>query len=538
MATYIRKNAWNNNGTFDNPDLLWYAKAVGVMQQRALDDSSSWWFFAAIHGEVVTPRSLKNPNAFPWKNIPAPPAVPTTPLPPVSTSDLFWNQCQHQSWYFPPWHRGYLIALEAQVRAIIVQQGGPATWALPYWDYFGTGNQPNIPPAFTQKTLPGGSPNPLFVLARYGIDGNGNVFIPSPEGRKLHQGDPNLQPDDLVTLDCLGNDLYTGSDAKTKLPGFGGPKTGFWHGRGASGNLEDDPHNLAHVYIGEGSANGQIPGLMSVPSLAALDPIFYLHHANIDRLWAGWNTKNSNPADAAWLNGPTGAGQRKFVMPMPDGSVWHYTPDDMKSLAQQDYTYEQLPVLPAAVDVLAQRLAGLGALKAEAAIQKGDAVADDRNIELVGASETSLPIKGLGASTSVKLDSTVRRKVSASLKAAAETGTPDRVYLELENVSGTLDSSALSVYINLPAGAKPQDHPELRAGNVSLFGINNASFRDGEHGGSGLNFILDITKIVDTLHLNDALNVDSLRVTIVPRRSIPDEAEITVGRISIQREGV
>ncbi len=51
MAEYTRANAWNNGGTFDNSDLLWYAKGVGAMQARALDDLSSWWFFAAIHGQ-------------------------------------------------------------------------------------------------------------------------------------------------------------------------------------------------------------------------------------------------------------------------------------------------------------------------------------------------------------------------------------------------------------------------------------------------------------------------------------------------------
>jgi hypothetical protein len=34
MATFTRNNAWNQNGTFNNPDLLWYAKGVGVMQSR------------------------------------------------------------------------------------------------------------------------------------------------------------------------------------------------------------------------------------------------------------------------------------------------------------------------------------------------------------------------------------------------------------------------------------------------------------------------------------------------------------------------
>jgi len=25
----------------------------------------------------------------------------------------YWSECQHGSWYFLPWHRGYLIAFEA-----------------------------------------------------------------------------------------------------------------------------------------------------------------------------------------------------------------------------------------------------------------------------------------------------------------------------------------------------------------------------------------------------------------------------------------
>jgi tyrosinase len=61
-----------------------------------------------------------------------------------------WNQCQHQSWYFPPWHRGYLLALEAQIRADVIHLGGPPTWALPYWNYLGPRDEFKIPPAFTQ----------------------------------------------------------------------------------------------------------------------------------------------------------------------------------------------------------------------------------------------------------------------------------------------------------------------------------------------------------------------------------------------------
>ena len=534
MANYTRANAWNNGGTFANTDLLWYAKGVAAMQARALDDPSSWWFFAAIHGEYVTE------SGFPgWGSLPAPPPVPTTPQPSTSVWDLYWDQCQHQSWYFPPWHRGYLLALEAQVRAAVVSAGGPATWALPYWDYFGPDDQFNIPPAFLEKTLPDGTPNALFVTARYGPDGDGNVFVPTAVAIQQHPNDPNFVYGP-VTQDCMSNDLYTGTDTKTKPPGFGGPATGFSHGGGTSGNLENNPHNIVHAYVGGNAPDGQTYGLMSDPGLAALDPIFYLHHCNIDRMWAVWNTTNANSQDSNWLNGPAAIGERSFVMPMPDGTSWSYTPGEMSDLGKLDYTYDSLPK-PAAAPapaLLAERLTRLGAAAAASRVTEGAAVTTGRNVELVGANQEALPIKSSGASTVVTLDAGARRKVSASLAGASETAAPDRVFLNLENVRGTHDASVLTVYINLPEGAKPSDHPELMAGSIGLFGLRKATLGDRSHGPKGLNFVLDITNIVDALHLENALDADALQVRIVPHGPIPDQAGITVGRVSIYRQGV
>lgn len=537
-TTYTRKSAWKNGGTFDNPDLLWYALGVGVMQSRALDDPTSWWFFAAIHGEYVTE------SGFPgWGSLPSPPSTPTSPQPSQSVWDLYWNQCQHQSWYFPPWHRGYLIALEAQVRAAVVSLGGPADWALPYWDYFGPDNEFTMPPAFGQQYLPDGTPNALYVKARYGPDGDSNIFIPTAAGikahPKAHPNDPNLVYAE-VTQTCMSSDLYTGTDAATLPPGFGGSATGFSHDGGTSGNLESNPHNIVHAYIGGSAPGGVTDGLMSDPGLAALDPIFYMHHCNIDRMWAVWNANgNPNSSESSWLNGPAAAGEREFVMPMPDGSEWVYTPQTMNSLSQVDYTYDSLPtpVRARAAAALADRLTRLGATAAAAKVRQGVHVATPKRIELVGASRAPLPVKGAGASTSVALDARVRRKVSASLTAATEAAPPDRVFLNLDNVRGTHDASVLSVYINLPQGVRPAEHPELLAGSIGLFGLRRASLTEGAHAGQGLNFVLDITKIVDALHLRNALDVDNLRVTIVPHRQIPDQAEITVGRISIYRQG-
>ncbi|HVV71306.1 MAG TPA: tyrosinase family protein, partial [Verrucomicrobiae bacterium] len=418
MATYTRANAWNNGGTFDNKDLYWYAIGVRAMMARALNDTASWWIFAAIHGEYVTPAN--DAGQFPgWAYIPGVPKVPTTPLPSPNAVETYWDQCQHQSWFFPPWHRGYLLALEAQLREDIVQQGGPSTWALPYWDYFGSGDEFEIPPAFTLQDMPDGSPNPLFVTARYGPNANEIVFVPTEAGLKKYPvPPPNYQG--TVTQTCLSNTAYTGSDRNTPLPGFGGPLTGFWHGGNyPSGNLEQNPHNLTHVYVG-GSVSDTVYGLMADPGLAALDPIFYLHHANIDRMWAVWNSNSShvNPSDPNWLNGPAASGEHEFIMPMPGRRSWVYTPKEVDSLSQMNYTYENLNQVPA-VNLFAQRLSRLGGAALAPAGEPGR-----RAVELVGANDASLPVRGLGASTTVHLDTEVRQKVSSSLAMAAETSAP------------------------------------------------------------------------------------------------------------------
>lgn len=536
MATLVRNNAWNSGGDFSNQDLLWYAKGVGKMMQRGLDDPASWWFFAAIHGEYVNPANpwYPNPPAFPaWGDITSPPAVPATPLPKQATQDQYWNQCQHGSWYFLPWHRGYLMALEAQLRADILSLGGPGTWALPYWDYFGgaQGVQAVMPPAFGQKTLPDGTPNPLYVAMRYGPDGNGSIYIPTEAWAETHPADPNWSYGDVSSA-CMSNDLYTGTDPATPPPGFGGPDTGFSHNGGTHGNMESNPHDLVHVYTGGQISNSNY-GLMADPGTAALDPIFYLHHANIDRMWAVWNAAGkANPGDSDWLKGPAKA----FVMPMPGNESWTYTPDDVKSITTLNYTYQELDdkAAPAAAR-LTQRLQSLGVAHAAPAAAK---MRPTQPAELLGASAGAVRVVGSGTQqpVPVRLDPGNQKALAASLSPAAAAPLPDNVYLKLENVTGQLDSTVLGVYIDLPAGADPAERRARHVGDVGLFGLRRASAKDGAHGGAGLSFIFDVSGFVDQLHLQNRLSAGTVQVSLVPRRALPGEAAIEVGRVSLYRQ--
>jgi tyrosinase len=76
---------------------------------------------------------------------------------------------------------------------------------------------------------------------------------------------------------------------------FGEPFTGL-----PRGGIERNPHGLAHTSFGFG-------WIISPPS-APRDPMFFLLHANVDRLWAKWQWFFKRTVDAdpnAYYNGPT-----------------------------------------------------------------------------------------------------------------------------------------------------------------------------------------------------------------------------------------
>jgi len=519
MPILTRNNAWNHNGTFDNPDLLWYARGVREMQSRKFNDLTSWWFFAAIHAQTMfdnddptQPLPLGYPN---WKSLPGPPAIPTTDMPTADVMKEYWDQCQHGTWFFPPWHRGYLYAFENVMRDVINNlPGGPADWTLPYWNYFGPGNQFKMPPAFAQLNMPDGSPNPLYVKARFGPPGgHGNVFI--------HVGPTS------INQECQRNTVYTGGNDSGTSGDYGGGVTGFvnFDQHPLFGDLESNPHNGVHNLVGGQFPNGD-DAIMANPQLASLDPIFYLHHCNIDRMWAAWNKAgNKNPVDPKWLNGPTAHGDRKFVMPNPDSTAWNYTPSMVNDTSQLNYTYAELDlgVTFAALSKNKLRLRNLGLLLDDEKDVK-EMAEPNRETELVGATSKPLVVDATGLQTNVKLDYKGWGAVAESLQSASLVNLPDEVYLLVEGIKGNRDSIICTVSVN-----------NIDAGHLYLFGLTMASKKNGHHGGAGLTIKLNITKIIDQLHLENAIATNTLDVKILPANIIAKGSELTIDRIGIYR---
>jgi tyrosinase len=95
-------------------------------------------------------------------------------------------------------------------------------------------------------------------------------------------------------------------------------------GGGSQGILEATPHNNIHNNIG-----GYMP-----TSASPRDPIFFMHHGNIDRIWALWNLRNANSADTLW----TGMQFTNNYL-NPDGSFWSPKVSDLYSPEALGYTY-------------------------------------------------------------------------------------------------------------------------------------------------------------------------------------------------------
>jgi tyrosinase len=517
----VRQEIYGLGADWSDP-VLWYAKGVRAMQAKPITDVTSWTFLAAIHGF--------EPDL--WTSfgyLPAGAALPT----PAQLS-RYVAKCQHQTWYFLPWHRGYVAAFEAMVRAAIVEQGGPADWALPYWNYnSGHPNALKLPSAFASQTMPDGSQNPLYVSRRYGIDGHGTVV---------------LQPKRIRNV-ALGDSTFPG-DSSSVPPGFGGPETLFHHGDERdgepSGGVEAEPHNNVHTEVG-GAIAGSNPndennqGLMSMPNTAALDPIFWLHHANIDRWWDIWlrQVGHENPSSSAWQAGPVG---QSFAMPTPTGGDWPFAAQDVLSTTTPtlNYIYDDYTSPAPPPPRQATRLAQLGfvAAQVQAMTQEKPTMAHRQTSEVIGSNDTTVSLSDGVAATTVTLDRPSVSRLSVGLNAAiraARPVEPDRVFLKLENIRSQTDAALVSVYVGLPPGAVPEDHPDNFVGTISMFGVSNASRQDQGRAGNGVSQVFEITHILDALHAKGGLaGLDHLDVRFVPEALAPGPGA-SIGKVRILR---
>jgi tyrosinase len=160
---------------------------------------------------------------------------------------------------FPPWHRAFLLDLERELQRI-----DPSV-ALPYWrfdqrapslfnrDFMG------VPDSSTGRVLFSAA-NPLQFWATDGVTG----IVRRP------RFDTQTQPATAQSGPVL-------TEAATLQLALPGNRYQLFR------RMEGNPHGTAHV---------SFTGSISQIPTAAKDPLFFLLHANVDRLWAKWQWLN------------------------------------------------------------------------------------------------------------------------------------------------------------------------------------------------------------------------------------------------------
>jgi len=467
-----------------HPVLLWYARAVTAMQGRAVTDPTSWRYQAAIHEHTAG----NDPMAAAGETLPS-----------KSEQNSFWTQCQHNSWFFFPFHRAYLLYFERIVADTIRQLGGPSDWALPYWNYSDQSNEKALylPPAFRAAALPDGSPNPLRL---YTPPGGVPTDIPRSPNANLDAPVANATD---VDLSCLLKPRFTSSSVGGQV-GLGGPGTWFNHSNGHLGACESRPHGTMHVAVG---GTGPNAGWMSNFTTAGLDPIFWLHHCNIDRLWEVWlrrSPANTNPAASAWRS--------VFTM--------YFHDFDRKPVAvtSGQLTDTAAPLLGYRYEDVSDPYEGVVTVTA----------APEESIpEMVGA--TSAPVTLSTIRVTVKFD------IHAPTGPAAKSEAPE-VHLNLENITAVEGpTESYLVFVNLPSTDAPENRPDLEAGIMPLFGVVEASRGDRQHTGDGLSYSIEITSMLRTREWR----ADSVELTFLPHerpgvdRATVGAKPVTVGRVSL-----
>ncbi len=162
----------------------------------------------------------------------------------VAQNRLHAQRAEHGNWRFLPWHRLQLAHMER----IIAQITGHSRFAMPYWDWQ---EDRFLPPWVLDRS------SPLYERER------------DPRAETLDFQKARFAASrDVARVADDNFDAFCGRDR-------------------AAGRVEAYGHNIIHMLVG---------GYMSSTRTAALDPVFWLHHCNVDRVWATWHQKNGDLA--------------------------------------------------------------------------------------------------------------------------------------------------------------------------------------------------------------------------------------------------
>jgi tyrosinase len=191
---------------------------------------------------------------------------------------------------FLPWHRWYLLVLEAQMQRVLGV--GRDDFGLPYWDWAADGS--NLTPS-RQRTaaqvwsVVGGNGRPgdrqvvdgPFTVGQFDIrieqGPSGQLRATNRALRRNFGAAASRLPRQTEVDAALDDDTYDRAGWDTSASSFRNRLEG-WVPAGPA------LHNRVHVWVGGDMGPGSSPN----------DPVFFLNHCLVDKLWDTWQQASAN----------------------------------------------------------------------------------------------------------------------------------------------------------------------------------------------------------------------------------------------------
>lgn len=381
--------------------------------------------------------------------------------------------CPHGRLGFASWHRVYLDRFEAICSELI----GKPDFALAYWDW---------------TAIDGRIPDPFYDMdsltnEKWDDDGSaiGTVGV-----RDLARG-AGLQSDPRLGGAFLQRNIESISRERTF--------NRLWR------RLEGSPHNNAHLILG---ASGGHMGHM----LSPLDPLFWLHHCNVDKLWAEWQAANNTVPQLNLVF--------EQMFSNEDGSVGNFQADDYVNLASLNYSYDTISATLNAEAIVAQTTNFENL--AVAAGDTGEKIIGSATNEFSSSADIetrlNVPVEGLLR----ELFSSRVFRANPAFQNSGAAVEPRRILARLKNIERGPKSNSLlaNVFVNCPyLSPETPIQDQHFAGSFSFFGPMATCSTDCD-------FVVDISSALRQQVEDGRTEVESVDVQIMPV-SLTGVSEVT-----------
>jgi tyrosinase len=221
-------------------------------------------------------------------------------------------QMAHRSAAFLPWHRVFLRMFEKDLQFADKQLHNDGKITLPYWNWSRDNDWDEKAKAsvWHKKNFGGFSDTPagtitgdhfspasgweLFDTARVKLTGTaGELRRRRIADRTGSPSDTLPLPDGVFPSAKAVSTVLAKPDYVGKNRGGGGGGDGSGGNRRFAGDLEHELHDPVHVVVGD---SGQMSNMLFSPQ----DPIFWLFHCNVDRLWSRWQWLHDKAKDSKY----------------------------------------------------------------------------------------------------------------------------------------------------------------------------------------------------------------------------------------------